>query len=149
MQKQATQGAKDSKGAMLVPKDDITTGELMWRAVGFNSDKLADLQTTNFKVIGMQQKIDNQRNDLLQRLDLHFRNKDVKAFRDTMAEVQKFNIKYPWESTAIEGDDIANALEKRAEQRGMSWRGVTVNEKNAPYAIEALGASRRNAKPKE
>lgn len=149
MQKQATQGAKDSKGAMLVPKDDITTGELMWRAVGFNSDKLADIQTTNFKVIGMQQKIDNQRNDLLQRLDLHFRNKDVKAFRDTMAEVQKFNTKYPWESTAIEGDDIANALEKRAEQRGMSWRGVTVNEKNAPYAIEALATSRKNAKPKE
>jgi hypothetical protein len=145
MAKQKQEGAKDSKGAQLLSKDAISTGELMWRAVGFNSDKLAEIQTNNFKVIGMQQKIDNQRNDLMQRLDLHFRNKDVKQFRDTMAEVQKFNAKYPWEGTTIEGDDIANALEKRAEQRGTSWRGVGLTEKNAPYAIEALSTSRRQA----
>jgi hypothetical protein len=145
MSKQASEGAKDSKGAQLLSKDAISTGELMWRAVGFNSDKLAEIQTNNFKVIGIQQKIENQRNDLLQRLDLHFRNKDVKQFRDTMAEVNKFNTAYPWEGTTIEGDDIANALEKRAEQRGTSWRGVGLTEKNAPYAIEALSTSRRQA----
>jgi hypothetical protein len=149
MQKQKEEGAKDSKGTPLVLKDNITTGELFWRAVGFNSDKLSNIQNTNFKVIGMGQKIENQRNELLQRLDLHFRNKNLKSYKDTMAEINKFNIKYPWEGTQIEGEDIADALESRAERRGSSWRGVNITEKNAPYAIEALASSREQAKKKE
>jgi hypothetical protein len=146
MDKQATEGAKDSKGAMLRNKNEITQGELMWRAVGFNSDKLADIQTNNFKVIGMQQKIENQRTELLLTLDIHFRKKDLKQYKNTMAEITKFNTKYPWETTRIDGEDIADALEARAERRGSSWRGVNITEKNAPYAIEALAKSRKDAK---
>lgn len=147
MERLRTEGAKDTKGVQLLSKDAISTGELIWRAVGFNSDELANLQSTNFKVIGIEQRINNQRNDLLQKLDTQFRNKNVKGFRDTMADVQKFNTKYPW--NVIEGDDIANALEKRAEARGTSFKGVTLSEKNAPYAIDAIGESRKSATEKE
>ena len=146
MEKQREEGAKDSKGKLLRSKEEITRGELIWRAVGFNSDKLANIQSTNFKVIGMEQRITNQRNDLLLDLDTHFRKKDLKAYKNTMAEINKFNTKYPWEGARIEGDDIADALEKRAESRGSSWRGVNLTEKNAPYAIEALTSSRQQAK---
>ena len=53
---------------------------------------------------------------------------------------------YGWE-LAI--DDIAASLEKKQEQRGQSWRGVQVTEKNAPYAAEALAKSRIAASEKE
>ena len=149
MSKQATEGAKDSKGAQLLSKDAITRGELFWRAVGFNSDALADIQSTNFKVIGMEQRINNERGDLLKRLDLHYRKNDMKAYRETFEDIKKFNTKNPWEGVRIEPDDIANSLEKKAEQRGKSWRGVGVNEKNAPYAVEALAKSRVEASKKE
>ena len=138
MGEQATEGVKDSKGAQLLSKDAITTGELIWRAVGFNSDKLSDLQTTNFKVIGLQQKISNERGDILERLDLHLRNKDMKQYKRAWDDMEKFNTKYPW----VQIDDIAESIEKKQQQRGESWRGVGVTEKNAPYAVEALTKSR-------
>lgn len=141
MDKLRTEGAKDTKGDVLISKDAVSTGELIWRAVGFNSDKLADLQGTNFKVIGIQQRIDNERNDILDKLDLHYRNRNMKEYGKAWKEMEKFDAKYPW--AAIE--DVGNALEERQERRGQSWRGVNVTEKNAPYAIEALKSSRLSA----
>lgn len=145
MEKQRTEGAKDSKGAQLLSKDEITTGELIWRAVGFNSDALSDLQTNNFKVIGIQQKIDNERGRILERLDLHLRNNNMREYKKAWDDMEKFNTKYPWQ--AIE--DVSGSIEKKQEQRGMSWRGVQVTEKNAPYAAEALKKSRLDARKKE
>lgn len=138
MGKQASEGAKDSKGNQLLSKDAVTTGELIWRTVGFNSDKLADLQTNNFKFIGLQQKIDNERGDILQRLDLHLRKNDMRQYKRAWDDMEKFNTKYPW----VQIDDIAESIEKKQQQRGESWRGVGVTEKNAPYAVEALKKSR-------
>ena len=145
MYKQKEEGAKDSRGTQLLSKDAISTGELVWRAVGFNSDELSGLQAPNFKVIGVAQKIDNERNRILDRLDLHLRKSDLKEYRKAYEDMGKFNAKNPW--VAI--DDIAGSIEKRQEQRGQSWRGVVVTEKNAPYAVEALSASRASAAEKE
>ena len=145
MGKQKEEGAKDNRGAQLLSKDAVTTGELVWRAVGFNSDALSELQTNNFKVIGIQQKIENQRNALLQELDIHYRNKNTKKFKETFQKINEFNSKYPWAPI----DDISDALQKRAEQRGKSWRGVELTEKNVLYAGEALQTSRRLAAEKE
>jgi hypothetical protein len=141
MDKLSEEGAKDTKGNVLISKDAVSTGQLIWRAVGFNSDKLADLQTTNFKVIGLQQRIDNERNDILDKLDLHYRNRDLKKYSSAYKEMEKFNTKYPW--VAI--DDISKSIEEKQERRGQSWRGVNVTERNAPYAVEALAASRLSA----
>jgi hypothetical protein len=145
MYKQKEEGAKDSRGVQLLSKDAISTGELVWRAVGFNSDALSDLQTNNFKIIGIEQKINNERDRILDRLDLHLRNRNMKEYRKAYEDMGKFNAKNPW--VAI--DDIAGSLEKRQEQRGQSWRGVGITEKNAPYAAEALSKSRADAMKKE
>ena len=145
MAKQKAEGAKDSRGAQILSKDAISTGELVWRAVGFNSDALSELQTNNFKVVGIEQKINNERGRILDRLDLHLRNNDLKEYTKAYNDMGKFNAKYPW--VAI--DDIGASLEKKQEQRGMSWRGIGVTEKNAPYAVEALGTSRAGAAEKE
>jgi len=103
------------------------------------------LQTTNFKVIGMQQRIDNERNDILDKLDLHYRNRDLKKYAGAYKEMEKFNTKYPW--VAI--DDISKSIEEKQERRGQSWRGVNVTERNAPYAVEALATSRLSASEAE
>jgi len=144
MVKQKEEGAKDNRGVQLLSKDAISTGELIWRAVGFNSDALSDLQTNNFKVIGIEQKINNERDRILDRLDLHLRDRNMKEYRKAYEDMGKFNAKNPW--VAI--DDIAGSLEKRQEQRGQSWRGVAITEKNAPYAAEALSKSRADAMEK-
>lgn len=145
MYKQKEEGAKDSRGVQLLSQDAISTGELVWRAVGFNSDALSDLQTNNFKVIGIEQKINNERSRILDRLDLHLRKRDLKEYRKAYEDMEKFNTKNPW--VAI--DDIAASIEKKQEQRGQSWRGVGVTERNAPFAVDALAKSRADAAEKE
>ena len=144
-EKLRTEGAKDTKGNLLISKDAISTGELIWRAVGFNSDELANLQGTNFKMIGIEQRINNERNDILDRLDAHYRDRNMKEYNKAWQSMEKFNTKYPW--VAI--DDVGDALEKRQERRGQAWRGVNISEKNAPYAVEGLKESRMSAAEKE
>jgi hypothetical protein len=142
------EGAKDNKGNQILSKDAFSTGQLIFQAVGFRSDQLANTQYVTFKVIGLEQKIQNQRLQLLTRLDREFREKDFKGFSETLGKrVNKFNREYP--SYALESDDITGSIEKRAEQRGESYRGVTLTEKNVPVFIKALRPSREAAKEAE
>jgi hypothetical protein len=138
--KYAQEGAKDSKGAQLMTKDEFKTGELLWQTVGFRSDLLANTQETSFRMIGLQQRIDNERNSLLSTLDLHYRNSDMKQYGQTWKKIEEFNTMYPW--NPITGENIQDALEKRQEARGKSWRGFEVTKKNAPYSVEGLQHSR-------
>jgi len=138
------EGAKDNKGAQILSRDAFSTGQLIFQAVGFRSDQLANTQYVTFKVIGLEQKILNERTQLLNRLDREFRNKDFKDFSKTLSkQVSKFNRQYP--SYALEADDITDSIEKRAEQRGESYRGITLTEKNVPVFIKALRPSRQAA----
>ena len=142
------EGAKDNKGTKILSKDAFSTGQLLFQAVGFRSDQLANTQYVTFKVIGLEQKIVNERTQLLNRLDREFREKNFKGFSETLSKrVNKFNREFP--SYALESDDITGSIEKRAEQRAESYRGVTLTEKNVPMFIKALRPSREAAREAE
>jgi hypothetical protein len=141
------EGSKDNKGAKLLSKDAFTTGELIGQAVGFRSDLLANLQYTTFKVIGLEQKINNERNLILKQLEREFRNRDMKAFAKYMAERNEFNQKYP--TYAITDKTIADSLESKTEKRLSSYRGVELTEKNIGTLAPALIPSRKAAAEKE
>ena len=142
------EGAKDNKGNQILSKDAFSTGQLIFQAVGFRSDQLANTQYVTFKVIGLEQKIENERLQILNRLDREFREKDFKGFSETLGkQVNKFNREYP--SYALESDDITGSIEKRAEQRGESYRGIALTEKNVPVFIKALRPSREAAREAE
>ncbi len=142
------EGAKDNKGVQILSKDAFSTGQLIFQAVGFRSDLLANTQYVTFKVIGLEQKILNERTQLLNRLDREFREKDFKGFSETLGKrVNKFNREYP--SYALEADDVTGSIETRAEQRAGSYRGVKLTEKNVPVFIKALRPSREAAREAE
>lgn len=137
--KYADEGMKTGRGVELVGKDDVKTGELIGQAVGFRPDILAATQGPAFKLAGIEQKINNQRNLILNKLDFQLRQDTDKAderFDKILEdEVTKFNAKYP--SYALDGDAIYNSLSKKAEQRAGSRAGVAVTEKNIPIIEEA------------
>jgi hypothetical protein len=142
------EGAKDNKGAQILSKDAFTTGELLGQAIGFRSDLLANTQYVNFKMIGLERKIVNERNAILDRLDLDFRNAHFDRYSDSIVKrVSTFNKHYP--SYVIDADAIEGAIMKRAEQRGGSNRGIVLTEKNAALFGRALVPSREAAKKKE
>lgn len=142
----ATEGAKDSKGNEILTKDAFSTGMLIGQSIGFRPEVLANTQYATFKALGWQQKMMNEHNLIIDKLDRYNREGNEKAF-DAMAEdIDRFNAKYP--QSAILPDEIANSLEKREEQRGMSDRGFTPTERNMPME-SVLRRSREAAEEAE
>jgi hypothetical protein len=143
-----TEGAKDNKGTKILSKDAFSTGELIGQAVGFRSDLLANTQYVNFKVLGLKQRIVNERNTLTDNIEKQFRNKDFKKFNELInKDVIKFNKRYP--TFEITDENILDSIEERAELRAESWRGVTLTDKDAGLFTKALKPSRQAAKEAE
>jgi hypothetical protein len=137
--KYADEGIKTGRGVELVGKDDVKTGELIGQAIGFRPDILAATQGPAFKLSGIDQKINNQRSLILNKLDFQ-RRKDTdegdKKFDDIIDnEVSKFNDKYP--SYRLNRDTINESLKKKKEQRLTSRAGVNVTKQNKPIIEEA------------
>jgi hypothetical protein len=137
--KYADEGMKTGRGVELVGKDDVKTGELIGQAVGFRPDILAATQGPAFKLTGIEQKINNQRTAILNKLDFQLRQDtdkgDERFDKILEEEVTKFNTKHP--SYALDADAIYNSLMKKAEQRAGSRAGVIVTDKNIPIIEEA------------
>jgi hypothetical protein len=139
--KYADEGMKTGRGVELIGKDDVKMGEIIGQAIGFRPDILAATQGPAFKYSGIEQKINNQRNLILNKLDFQLRKDtdegDRKYNEILENEVAKFRIKYP--SYGLDDDSIYNSLMKKAEQRASSRAGVTLNEKNIPIIEEGVG----------
>lgn len=137
--KYAEEGMKTGRGAELIGKDDVKTGELIGQAIGFRPDILAATQGTAFKLTGIEQRIGNQRTAILNKLDLQLRQNtdkgDERFDKILEDEVTKFNTKYP--SYALDADTIYKSLNQKAEQRAGSRAGVVMTEKNIPIVEEA------------
>jgi hypothetical protein len=141
------EGAKDNKGAEILSRDAFTTGELIFQAVGFRSDLLANTQYVTFKVIGLEQKILNERTKIMNQIDRAYRQGDFDAYTDYYEDMQKFNTKYP--TYEITTDNLVDSLERKQEQRGKSFRGITLTEKNVGPFAETLLPSRIAADKRE
>jgi hypothetical protein len=140
------EGSKDNKGTKILSRDAFTTGELIGQAVGFRSDLLANTQYITFKVIGIEQKINNERNEILNQLDREYRNKNFSAYVKYFRKMEKFNAEHP--SYAITDETFLRSMESKEERRAESYRGVTLTEKNIGLAA-ALVPSRKAAAEKE
>jgi hypothetical protein len=138
-----TQGAKDSGGNQLLSKDAFSTGALIFQAVGFRSDALANLQYVNFTVMGIKQKIENERQQILNKLDRADREGDTAAYSKAYKEMEKFNDKHPELEVQISLDTLTESLEARRKQRAETWRGSRLEA--AGTYDKYLSASRRKA----
>jgi hypothetical protein len=145
-EKYKTEGAKDTKGAVIAKPEAFDKWDYYGQAIGFRSAPLANAQAVNFKLTAIEKRIDNERTDLLNNLDRAYRNKDVKEYSKINNDINKrFNLLYP--SKRI--DEIEKSLETRAEARGKSWRGIEIDEQNSSFAYEAAKASRKVLQEKE
>jgi len=145
-EKYKTEGAKDTKGAVIAKPEAFDKWDYYGQAIGFRSAPLANAQAVNFKLTAIEKRIENERTDLLNNLDRAYRNKDIKEYSKINRDInERFNRMYP--SKRI--DEIEKSLETRAEARGKSWRGVEIDEQNSSFAYEAAKASRKALQEKE
>lgn len=141
------EGAKDNKGTQILSRDAFTTGELLFQAVGFRPDLLANTQYINFKVIGLEQKILRERSKLLEQLDRSYREGDGDAYAKYMRELTKFNTQYPTYKVSMAA--LQKSLMGKAERRGTSYRGIDLTEKNIPVFADVMRPSRLAAQERE
>jgi hypothetical protein len=138
--KYADEGMKTPRGKELVSKDDVKKGELLGQAIGFRPDILAATQGPAFKLTGIEQRIVNQRNMILNKLDFQLRkdtDKGAEEFNNILEnEVIKFNIKHP--TYKLDGNSIKNSLREKAKQREGARAGVAVTKKNIGLVEEAV-----------
>lgn len=135
--KYADEGVKTARGAELVPKEALTDGEVYGQAIGFRPDRAAAAQAQAFKLTGIEQKVLNQRDFILRKLNVMHKKEDDDGFETVIdKDVQEFNRKNP--EYAIESEDIYNSIKKQAEQRASARAGVTITEKNSRLMQDAL-----------
>jgi hypothetical protein len=135
------EGIKDYRGAQIMHPDSIKTGELWGQMIGFRPAISADVLEKNFKFASIENRIENERAQILKRMDIALRNKNFGNYREAHADMNDFNKGFP--SYRIEPDDLANSLEKKQEERGKSYVGVVPTEKNMAIFGSALVESRK------
>lgn len=135
------EGIKDYRGAQIMHPDSIKTGELWGQIIGFRPAISADVLEKNFKFASIENRIENERAQILKRMDIALRNKNFGNYREAHNDMNEFNKGFP--SYRIEPDDLANSLEKKQEARGKSYVGVVPTEKNMAIFGESLVESRK------
>jgi hypothetical protein len=141
------EGAKDNAGAQLLRSDSFRSGELLGQAIGFRSDTLSNIQYVNFKIIGLQQRVMNERDLLLTQLKREHAAGNGEAYGKYIGKLAEFNKDHP--SFAVTPDELFDSIFKSAEQRATSYRGITLTEHNVPAFGKAMRASRMEAQEKE
>ena len=141
------EGIKDYRGAQIMHPDSIKTGELWGQAIGFRPAISADVLEKNFKFASIENRIENERSQILKRMDVAYRNKNFTNYREAYEDMDDFNKGFP--SYRIEPDDLANSLGKKQEERGKSYVGVVPTEKNVPLFGRGLVESRKPIRERE
>lgn len=135
--KYADEGVKTARGSELIPKEALTKGELFGQAIGFRPDRAAYAQAQAFKLTGIEQQVLNQRDTIMRKLNIAFKNENDENFDKVLTdEVTKFNAKNP--EYKIDAEDIKNSLKKQAQMRETAQAGVNITKKNARLMQEAL-----------
>lgn len=139
------EGAKGVHGEELLSQDSFTAGALLFQAIGFRDDNLANLQDVNFKMYTEGQKISIERNNILHNIgDAYMKGQDDR-FAEWLGKVGEFDKKFPIKGVVITGESIRSSLKKIDEARGKNWRGLALTPQNIMLFMEAAAPSREAA----
>ena len=139
------EGAKGVHGEELLSQDSFTAGALLFQAIGFREDNLANLQDVNFKMYTEGQKISIERNNILRNIgDAYMKGQDDR-FAEWLGKVGEFDKKFPIKGVVITGESIRSSLKKIDEARGKNWRGLALTPQNIMLFMEAAAPSREAA----
>jgi hypothetical protein len=104
---------------------EFTTWELAMQVIGLQPERLALAQKAAIQAKTYQQKVDDRRNALLDRL---WMERGKEGYPDALQKANEFSLKYP--ERAIDADAIANSFDARAEAKAQAEAiGAKLDEK--------------------
>jgi len=136
----AHEGVKDSKGNVIIPKEDIDGYDTARSLLGFRPMDLARWQDYYITRAKNEKAIEGKKRKILDGLEKGIRDGDIKDradFEDYIKEeVVPFNRTYPDPSLAITMDTIERSLTGRATARANTVQGMQVTKKTAQRDVE-------------
>jgi hypothetical protein len=129
--------------AEIFSKEEITNMMRLWKAFGFNPTELTRIQESNYPAMELIKRAQDERNSIMNRLDLELVREDDEAFEETLIKASKFTEANP--EMPIMPDTIVNSALKRAKLRAMADRGLIVPPKLMPRMYELINPSRPKA----
>ena len=121
------EGAKTKSGVTLV--DNFTATEIAMQAIGLQPERLAQAQKAAIEAKEKEQKIEDRRNTIMNRLWLERDNPD--GFEVALEEAGKFSERYP--ARKIDFSSIRESFQKRAKEAAEAEAfGAKINKKLRP-----------------
>jgi len=109
--------------------EDLTTSELLGRAIGFNSAELVRRQDRSSEMVRIGKRVSEQRTKLIERLFLAYRAGDDDGAQQAIEDIIEFNntvgMRFP--PAAIDQDDISDSFDRRIDTIQEMVNGVSVN----------------------
>jgi hypothetical protein len=135
----ADEGIKDSKGQVQIPPEQVSNMRIFAQALGFRPAEQARMGELGFKLTAAEQRITNERNQLMTAGKVAMRKQaekgDEQGEKDLEklweGKISKFNEKHP--TYKIELSDFVQTLREDIKTRASSRLGVPVTKKNAPF----------------
>jgi hypothetical protein len=140
--KLGTEGAKGVHGEELMSRDSFTTGALLWQAIGMRSDRLANLQSVNFEMYTLGQKIGKERNNILHNIGDAFIKDQEGRQEKWEEEARKFNDRFPIPGVKITAEGLKKSKTNLAKLRDSSNKGIAFTPENILLFMDAADASR-------
>ena len=135
-----SEGATTTKGDEIMNPEFYTTGKLLAQTLGFGSTEVAQVQKANFMAKQIVTKINREKENILNRLDVAVRKDDDDKINEILEEIDKFNTKNAM--LAINGETVSKSLQSRAERRGKAYQGLSVSDKEAPFVYPLVEGTR-------
>ena len=105
---------------------DLTTGELVGKALGFAPTEYTFRQAKNARNKKVERAVLDKAQDLRENYFQAVRRSDPDAIKDIFDEIAEFNKKHP--SAAIDNNSLRQSVKRHFETTASMINGVTVNE---------------------
>jgi hypothetical protein len=109
--------------------EDLTSSELIGRALGFNSAELVRRQDRSSEMVRIGKSVSEQRTKLIERLFLAYRAGDDEGAQQAIEDIIEFNntvgVRFP--PAAIDQEDVSSSFDRRIDTIQEMVNGVSIN----------------------
>ena len=132
------EGITNKENELILGKSELSNANIVAQVTGLTSTRAAALEENKFKFNAENAKAEKRRQVILENLKKAYLNESVPLEEQNEAQVKvnnqiaQYNNRYPATGLIIDGDTISDTLGSAFEARGMSSRGMHINDARMP-----------------
>jgi hypothetical protein len=137
------EGYKSQAGDVLLRKSEVSDGNIIAQALGFQPTRLTRIQEMNFKLSQEDKKAQGDKQSLLKRLNEAVNTGEPpEKFKSIFKDIAKHNRRYPHEEYEIDDDVIERSIENYAGRKELTVRGLYIPEKKEDILFPGVRATK-------